>query len=110
MRYRKFICIFILSFFILSASTQCCFAGDAVRKLARGAANVSTGWLEIFKQIKNETEKNGDFAGFFLGPIKGMLKAIGRTAAGVYEVATFIIPIPSYYEPLVEPEFVFNND
>ena len=108
--YRKTVCIFILSIFVLFNSTHYCFAGNAIRKLARGAANASTGWLEVFKQIERETVANGDIGGIFLGPIKGLFKAIGRTAAGVYEMATFIIPLPSYYDPLVEPEFVFSED
>lgn len=107
---KKLICIFILSVFVLFSSTHYCFAGNAIRKLARGVANVSTGWLEVFKQIGRETASNGDLGGIFLGPIKGIFKALGRTAAGVYEVATFIIPVPSYYDPLVEPEFVFGED
>jgi putative exosortase-associated protein (TIGR04073 family) len=110
MRPKKSICIFILSTLILSILTPYCFAGDPFRKLARGATNVSTGWLEVFKQIGVETKTNGNFSGIFVGPFKGLFKAIGRTAAGLYDVMTFIIPVPADFEPLIEPEFVFYED
>jgi len=36
--------------------------------------------------------------------------AVGRTLAGVYEVATFPFPGPTNFEPLVQPEFVVQPD
>ena len=54
-----------------------------------------------------QVENSGDMAGIIVGPFKGIAKFIGRTAAGVYDVATFLIPYPEDYEPLIEPEFLF---
>lgn len=83
------------------------FADDPIRKLSRGLANTTFGWLEIFAEVFRESERSHDFLGLMAAPFKGIAKAIGRTVVGVYEVTTFIIPIPSRYRPLIEPEFVF---
>jgi len=86
---------------------QLCFAGDPIRKLGRGIANVATGWGEFPKEILQETERSGDIGGLLVAPFKGIAKFIGRTVIGVYEVITFLIPLPRNYEPVIEPEFVF---
>lgn len=83
------------------------FAGDPIRKLSRGLVNTAFGWVEIPAEIFREAERSADVGGFMIAPFKGLFKAIGRTVVGVYEVVTFIIPIPSRYRPLIEPEFVF---
>lgn len=85
-----------------------CFANDPVRKLARGAANLGCGWLEIGAEIFREAERTDESIGTLLvSPFKGLIKGIGRTLAGVYEIVSFPIPIPRGYQPLVEPEFIF---
>lgn len=104
----KKITIFVLALLIIVS--VCCknaYAGDPVRKLGRGITNILTGWFEIFKEIGLQVEESGDMAGIIVGPFKGIAKWIGRTAAGVYDVVTFLIPFPEGYEPLIEPEFIF---
>lgn len=86
------------------------YAGDPIEKLGRGITNIGTGWVEIPKQIRRSTEESGDMAGVVVGPLKGIAKAIGRTLAGIYEVVTFLIPLPRRYEPLIEPEYVFVSE
>ena len=84
-----------------------CFAGDPIRKLSRGLVNTACGWVEIPAEFFREADRSADVGGFMIAPFKGIAKAIGRTVVGIYEVATFIIPLPSRYRPLIEPEFVF---
>lgn len=83
------------------------YAGDPIQKLGRGITNTATGWVEIPREIGRSVEKSGDIAGIFVGPLKGVFKGIGRTAAGIYDIITFLIPLPRRYEPLIEPEYVF---
>lgn len=98
---------FLIIFGLLSIDCGVVYAGDPIRKLARGLANSTTGLVELPKEIMRETEKSGEIAGIIVGPLKGTAKAIGRTLVGIYEVATFLIPLPRRYEPVIEPEFVF---
>lgn len=86
---------------------QRCFAGDPVRKLSRGLINTVTGWVEIPAEVFREADRLSGAGGLFAAPFKGIAKAVGRTIVGVYETVTFVIPLPSRYEPIVEPEFVF---
>ena len=104
----KKVMVFILMFLILSGiCSRPAYAGDPIRKFGRGITNILTGWIEIFKEIGLQVENSGDMAGIIVGPFKGMAKAVGRTAAGMYDVVTFLIPYPEDYEPLIEPEFIF---
>lgn len=105
MKIAKRVFLFFCLFFLFSQ--QLCFAGDPLRKLGRGLANTASGWLEVPAEIFREADRHADIGGFIAAPFKGLFKAVGRTVVGIYEVATFIIPLPSQYRPLIEPEFVF---
>lgn len=75
-------------------------------KLGRGIVNVFTGWLEIPKQTAQEWRRTDPFTGTVLGVVKGVVWGVARTFAGFYEVISFPFPVPSNYEPVMEPEFV----
>ncbi len=75
-------------------------------KLGRGVVNVLTGWIEIPKQTAREWARTDPFTGTVMGVIKGTAFAVARTFVGFYEVISFPFPIPSNYQPLMEPEFV----
>jgi putative exosortase-associated protein (TIGR04073 family) len=79
-------------------------------KLARGAANFVTGWVEVPKQIYLVGNKEGWLMGSFRGPIDGLGMFVARTVAGVYEVVTFPLPIPPQYQPMLKPEYVWQPD
>lgn len=85
---------------------QSVYGQNAPRKLGRGLANIATGWAEMFVEIGRKVENDGDIAGIFVAPFTGLIKAVGRTLAGVYDTCTFIVPLPRGYKPLLEPEFV----
>ena len=78
-----------------------------VLKLGRGITNVLTGWFELPMQISSGMSESGGPEGFFLGLGKGAVWTVFREAAGVYDTATFIFPVPSNYEPLMQPPTVF---
>ncbi len=80
---------------------------NPLRKFVRGVVNVSLGFIEIPRQMIKVKQDSGDLAGLFWGSLKGMTFMIGRALVGVYEVSTFLLPP---YLPLVEPEFIFQQE
>lgn len=101
--------ISVLILAVLSISVPC-FADGITRKLGRGLANMATGFLEVPDNIVRVSEKDGWLAGITFGTMKGLAWAIVRTAVGAYETVTFFAPVPSGYEPILEPEFLFGEE
>jgi putative exosortase-associated protein (TIGR04073 family) len=91
---------------ILGCSAMTCSADDAGRKLGRGFANTLFGIAEIPMQIQATTAKEGGGAGATYGVLKGIGHFFMREGVGIYEILTFPIPYPKYYEPILEPEFL----
>ena len=85
------------------------YSSGMTRKLGRGVANAGLGWGELFKGVSDVNQENGFLAGATWGPIYGTLNAVKRTAVGVYEAATFPIAGPEKFEPILEPEFVLED-
>ena len=84
--------------------------GDAMRKLGRGLLNCLTFPLELPKQISKTNSSDGLIAAFTYGFVKGLVMGMFRAVAGAYEVATFPIPLPEYYKPILrDPEFMLGG-
>lgn len=79
-------------------------------KLVRGIANFGFGWVEVPKQIYLVGQHKGWLAGTVRGPIDGLGMFGARTIAGMYEIFSFLFPIPPHYQPLMQPEFVWQPD
>lgn len=80
------------------------------KKLGRGIVNIATGWVELPKNIYDTSvETNNPLMGITYGTLKGVGMTVVRTGAGAYDVATFLFPIPKDYEPILKPEFVFEE-
>jgi len=80
------------------------------KKLGRGIVNVATGWIELPKNIYDTSvETNNPLMGITYGTLKGIGMTVVRTGAGAYDVATFLFPVPQDYQPLLKPEFVFEE-
>ncbi len=93
---------------VFCAAAKVCFAEDAFDKLGRGVANVATGWMDVPKEMEKRSDDDSNlFAALLVAPVKGLLKAVGRTVVGAYEIVTF--PIPTY-KPVIDPEFVWQRD
>jgi putative exosortase-associated protein (TIGR04073 family) len=106
---KKIFCLLIVAvFFTLNVYAQ---DYNALRKLGRGAVNLTLAGVEIPRQMIDSREAagdtTGDIMGIFLGIPKGILCFLGRTALGAYELVTF--PFPPY-KPLVKPEFIFSEE
>ncbi len=109
MRIGKVILCLALMLSLLNITTPS-FAGDPVRKLGRGLANIGTGFLEVPRNVVNVTEEDGYAAGATYGVLKGAAWAVLRTAVGVYETVTFFIPMPLNYDPILKPEFLLGEE
>jgi len=79
-------------------------------KFVRGVANITTGWAEIPKQVYLVGKNEGWVAGVFRGPFDGIGMFFARTVAGAYEILTFPVPVPSRYQPMVQPEYVWEPE
>lgn len=79
-------------------------------KFARGVANAATGWLEFPKQIYVTWQEDGPAKGLTVGPLKGVGMTVARTVAGAGEAATFFISWPGFFEPYMDPAYVWEKE
>ena len=105
---RKFALVLVAVILISSVIISPCSA-DPMRKLGRGLANAVTGVVEIPKKVYMISRDDNILLGLTWGLVKGTTVGLLRTAAGVYETITFPIPAPADYEPMIHPEFVFEE-
>lgn len=95
----------LILLFILALTTPA-FCDDALKKLGRGVCNMVTFPLEVPEQIQRTNNSDGPLAGATVGLLKGVGWAIGRAFVGVYETATFLIPYPRNFKPVLnDPEY-----
>ena len=81
-----------------------------IEKLGRGVANVVTCPLELMKGMDDAKQESGLFAAVTWGILQGTFNIVKRAAVGVYEIATFPIPLPKDYAPiLTDPEFFWEE-
>ena len=73
----------------------------AFNKLGRGLANALGGWLEIPLNIGQRMSSSDTGGSFFTGAAYGFFKAAVRTGVGVYETATFFLPYPEDFAPIL---------
>ena len=91
---------------VVSFLTPAVYADNALTKLARGVTNILASPVEFLFAIFNASDEKGLAYGIAVSPFVGLWKMTKRGAVGVYEVATFPIPIPRYYKPVLEkPNF-----
>lgn len=105
---RKVILIALAAVMISSLIISPCFA-DPLRKLGRGLTNAVTGIVEIPKKVILISKNDNPLLGLTWGWVKGAAVGLLRTASGLYEAVTFPIPAPADYEPIINPEFVFQE-
>ena len=78
-------------------------------KATRGLVNVATGWLEFPRQIYATYQDHGAVQGCLVGPFMGIGMMMTRTVAGVLEFATFYLAFPGFYDPYLEPRYVWDD-
>ncbi len=124
MKGWQIFCAFVIFF---SVSAVPCFgvSGDSLKtvedssaqsivsgmsgKASRGIANVATGWLELPMQIYVASKEGDTAKAVFLGPLMGIGMMVARTVAGAVELATFFVPYPGFYDPLIDPPYVWEE-
>ena len=77
-------------------------------KLVRGVTNVTTSIAEIPKQSYLTIRDRGNI-GYVVGPIKGVGMTLYRALIGTVETVFFMVPQPGYYDPMIDPEYVWNG-
>ncbi len=77
-------------------------------KFTRGLTNALTCVVELPKQ-SILTVRDMGAPGFIVGPIKGIGMTAYRALIGVAEVTFCLIPQPGYYDPMIEPAYVWEG-
>ncbi len=101
-------CVLFTASFAVGAedtANQKSYGAQFLDKAAHGLANVSTGWLEVPKNIYIMSRETNVLYGFIGGTGMGIFRTIGRTGVGVFDLIS--APIPT--DPLVKPGYVWNN-
>jgi putative exosortase-associated protein (TIGR04073 family) len=77
--------------------------GDPWVKLGRGLNNAVFGFLEIPNQVAEAARMRPWPQAIAEGLFKGLFYGTMRTGAGVYETATFLVPLPREYAAVMDP-------
>ena len=84
-------------------------AEDSLDKLGRGLTNVITCPGEYIVQFYVSSEGNNPLKAFFGTIVNGTIGTLTRAGAGVYDIATFPLPLPRDYSPVLMPETIFDS-
>lgn len=105
--------VVVLALVMSMALTAQAVAGELTssspgQKALRGAANLTLGlFIEWPKTICYEAREQGPLVGIPAGFLAGFGLGLMRMGAGAYELATFPIPIPADYKPILSPRYPF---
>lgn len=77
-------------------------------KLTRGVTNVFTSIAELPKQTVLTVREMGT-PGYVIGPLKGVGMTLYRGFIGMTEAIFFVVPQPGYYDPMIEPTYVWQG-
>jgi putative exosortase-associated protein (TIGR04073 family) len=71
-------------------------------KFSRGVTNIIFGWTEIMRTpVRISADpRHGGFYSALVGVPLGLVRFVGRTAVGVYEIVTCLAPQPPIFEPM----------
>lgn len=77
-------------------------------KFTRGVTNFATSIVEIPKQSVLTVRDMGK-VGYVVGPLKGIGMTLYRGFIGVTEAVFFLVPQPGYYDPMIDPAYVWEG-
>ena len=83
--------------------------GTPARKLQRGLLNLALCPIEISQGIVERQHEDTVVPGWIVGVLKGSVNAVSRGLVGAYEVVTTPFPLPSHYNPVLQPEFAWQH-
>ena len=104
------LCVFVVTGPSLAAADQQpeMIAEKMAVKLTRGVTNIVTSIIELPKQTILTTRDMGG-AGLIVGPIKGIGMTVYRGVVGIAETVFCMVPQPGYYDPMMDPEYVWQG-
>jgi putative exosortase-associated protein (TIGR04073 family) len=73
----------------------------AFEKLGRGLSNALCGWLEIPLGVHQRYAQSDTAGSLLTGVAYGLFKGAVRTGVGLYETATFFLPYPEDFAPIL---------
>lgn len=100
--------VFATSSFAFEGQQPEAIAEKMAFKLVRGVTNVATAIVEVPKQSYITVRDRGS-VGYVVGPLKGVGMAFYRLVVGVAETVFFPVPQPGYYDPMIQPEYVWQG-
>ncbi len=77
-------------------------------KLVRGVTNTFTSIVELPKQTILTGREMGP-VGYVIGPVKGVGMTLYRAVIGITEAVFCMVPQPGYYDPMIDPEYVWQG-
>lgn len=77
-------------------------------KFVRGITNMATAIVELPKQSYLTVRDMGG-PGYVVGPLKGVGMTVYRAFIGAAETVFFLVPQPGYYDPMIDPEYVWQG-
>ena len=77
-------------------------------KLTRGVTNTFTSIAELPKQSILTVREMGT-PGYVIGPLKGIGMTLYRGFIGMTEAIFFLVPQPGYYDPMIDPPYVWQG-
>lgn len=77
-------------------------------KFTRGITNTFTSVVELPKQTILTGRDMGP-VGYIIGPLKGVGMTFYRGMIGVAETLFCMVPQPGYYDPMMDPEYVWQG-
>lgn len=110
MKPSRWIVAFVLAL-VMGAMGTSAWAADSTAerialKAARGIDNTVLGLVaEWPKTMYYQSKAHGLPYGMTVGAVQGIAVGVTRTVVGVYELATFPVPVPAGYQPILSPEF-----
>ena len=100
---KRFISLLVITAVVLSFSSGAFAEGNGpLEKLGRGVLNVVTSPAEIFTSVADNEAGTGMIAGKTHGFIEGIGNFGLKLLTGLVDVATFPLPWPNGYEPMLE--------
>ena len=77
-------------------------------KFTRGITNTVTSIVEFPKQTILTGRDMGP-VGYIIGPIKGVGMTFYRGVIGIVETVFCMVPQPGYYDPMIDPAYVWQG-
>ncbi|MBW4056730.1 MAG: exosortase system-associated protein, TIGR04073 family [Proteobacteria bacterium] len=82
--------------------------GKMAVKFTRGITNTVTSIVELPKQTILTGREMGA-VGYVVGPIRGIGMTLYRGVIGITEAVFCMVPQPGYYDPMIDPEYVWQG-